>query len=284
MTSPQTTVITVGYNSAAVIGPMLSSLPKGTPVVVVDNNSTDETLRVVKQTTPDAAMVTTEQNHGFGRACNLGATYAATDFLFFVNPDVVLEPETISALEQAARSLPDFAAANPLIKDAKGRARIKTTSVFPLPDLPAPKRDEISEVAVLSGGALFVTSAAFKNIGGFDPAIFLYHEDHDLARRLAMAGGRLWHIPASVVTHSAGTGTARSPKVAAFKGFHMARSRYYVLSKITPRTALLRTLGPALLGLLLPFNLLSQRRRAKYLGQIRGAWSARSDKGVYRPT
>lgn len=200
-----------------------------------------------------------------------------------MNPDARLAPGAIEALENAAARLPNFVAANPLILDAKGRGRIKTTSALPLTKVPTPHLDQDSALAVLSGAAFFVSTQAFHAVGGFDPAIFLYHEDHDLAVRLVENGGGLWHVAGATVTHVAGTGSARTSQTAAFKGYHMARSRYYALSKHAPRGAFLRTMGPALLGLLAPFNLLSSRRRAKYTGQIHGAWSVRTDKGIYDP-
>lgn len=282
MTGPRTTVITVGYNSSSVIGQMLASLPDDTPVVVVDNASSDNTVAVARTARPAAKVFENLENCGFGRACNQGAAGATTPYLLFLNPDATLAAGALGALEEAGNTLPDFAAANPLILDSRGRGRLKTTSPLRLHrSAPPPKLDTLSEMPVLSGGAFFVNRKAFEAVGGFDPNIFLYHEDHDLAVRLVRAGGRLWHVPKAVATHIAGTGTARSPQSARFKGFHMARSRMYVLSKQTQRFAFLRTLGPAIFGLILPHNLFSRRRRAKYIGQIQGARSARRDKGRY---
>ena len=135
---------------------------------------------------------------------------------------------------------------------------------------------------MLSGGALFLRRAAFDSVGGFDPNIFLYHEDHELCWRLREAGHTLWYLPQATVVHAAGTGTARSPQMALWKGHHMARSRVYVMTKTGQRGAVWRTLLRAGLGALSPVNALSKRRRQKYLGQIIGALSARKDGGVFR--
>ncbi|MEL6618253.1 MAG: glycosyltransferase family 2 protein [Pseudomonadota bacterium] len=278
-----TTVVTVGYNSALVIGTMLRSVPAGVPVFVVDNASTDDTVAVAQAARPDATVIRMPENRGFGRACNAGAADAETEFLLFLNPDAALKPGAIDALEQAAGDTPDFAAANPMILNAKGRGRLKTSSKLRLPNgLPAPRLDAFSEMPVLSGAAFFVKTAAFQAVGGFDPGIFLYHEDHDLAVRLARTQGRLWHVPGAVVTHIGGTGTARSPDAARFKGYQMARSAVHVLSKEGKFAPLPRVLLAAVLGFVAPINLLSKRRRAKYVGQIQGAWSARRDTGTYQ--
>ena len=278
-----TTVIVVGFNSADVIEGLLNSLPSGTQTIVVDNASSDQTISIAKAVAPRAKVVRLSRNEGFGRACNLGAEIATTPFLFFVNPDVRLTTGTITSLENAATQLPHFVAANPQILNAKGNGRIKTSSILSLKQVPHPQFAVDSELAVLSGAAFFVRTRDFHAAGGFDPNIFLYHEDHDLAVRLVANGGSLWHVSDASVTHEAGTGSARSAATAFLKGYHMARSRHYVLSKYNRRLAFLRTFVPAVVGLGVPFNLLSARRRAKYQGQIKGALSSFSDCGVYSP-
>jgi len=199
----------------------------------------------------------------------------------FLNPDAQLMPGALHALEEFAFANPLLGAANPLIRDKRGRARLKISSPLPLPAMPRPALDEAGQLPVLSGGALFVRRAAFEAVAGFDPAIFLYHEDHDLCRRLARAGYTLWHVPKAQAVHITGTGTKRSTEMAAWKGYQMARSRVYVLEQAEPGTGFQQTFWLALIGLLGPTNLLSKRRRAKHTGQIKGALSARHDGGRY---
>lgn len=281
MLSEATTIVTVSYNSAAVLGAMLASARGQAGVVVVDNGGADgvEALALSQ----GAASVRLARNEGFGRGCNAGAAQAGGEFLFFVNPDVVLAEGCVDALEQAARRLPGFVAANPLVRDGRGRVTFKTTSVL-LPKGGARRPVPVAEtgVPVLTGCALFVRRDAFWQVGGFDPAIFLYHEDHDLALRLARLGG-LWWVPAAEVRHVAGTGAPRSAAVARLKGYHMARSRGYAMHKHGRSLPYARTLAGAVLGLLAPHNLLDGRRRSRVMGQIAGAVSAFRDRGVYTP-
>ncbi|MBC2836296.1 glycosyltransferase family 2 protein [Gemmobacter straminiformis] len=271
-------MVTVSYNSAAVLGGLLRSVGDA-DCVVVDNGGAQPLDAIVAES--GARLVRLERNEGFGRGCNAGAALAQGKNLFFVNPDAQLAPGCISALERAADSLPGFVAANPLIVDAQGRAHFRTGSILlsgsgGRGEAPA----EPVGLPVLSGCALFVRRAAFEAVGGFDPAIFLYHEDHDLALRLA-ALGKLWHVPEAVVRHVAGTAAPRTADVAWLKGYHMARSRHYVLRKHGRPLPLLRTVLPALSGLILPHNLWSARRRSRVLGQVSGAFSSVGDHGEY---
>lgn len=275
------TVVTVSYNSAAVLGEMLASLPSGAARIVVDNGGSDDTAAVVAA--HGARLVRLDRNQGFGRGCNAGAAVADREFLFFVNPDAVLDDGCIECLVAAADTRPDASAFNPRIVNPSGRVEFKRRSIL-LPRaewLPQGVPNAVTEMPTLAGGALFVRRAAFDAVGGFDPAIFLYHEDEDLSIRLRRSCGPLCFVPAAGVRHRAGHSSGRSAAVARFKGFHMARSRAYVFEKYDKRLPWARTLGRALFELILPHNLLSPRRRAKHLGQVAGALSAWSDGGRF---
>lgn len=279
----RTTVISVAYNSATALPAMLETVAGVAALVVVDNGSEDSSAALASA--HGATVVRFDRNEGFGRGCNAGARAASTEFLFFVNPDVRLSLGCIAALEAAADEIKDLAAANPLILRANGRPDYKTRSVL-VPRSRSRRRNvpfTRSTMQVLTGCALFCRREAFEAVGGFDPAVFLYHEDHDIAIRLARAGGTLWHVPEAVVQHNAGTGSERTDVVARLKGYHMARSRYYTMKKHGILLPFLRTLLAAVFGLVQPHNVLSRRRRAKYLGQVRGATSVLVDRGVHAP-
>ena len=141
--------------------------------------------------------------------------------------------------------------------------------------------DEDQQIATLHGSCILVARELFERVGGFDPGIFLYHEDDDLALRLAKHGP-LMQSRAAIVQHLQGRSSARSPENARFKAYHMARSRAYAYAKHGHTTAARDTLRQGLWGLLSPLNLLSSRKRAKAAGFLRGALSAMKDGGVYR--
>ena len=278
----EVTIVTVAYNSAGVLPRLLGSIPPGVPVVMVDNGISDDSADLAAKA--GATVVRLAENEGFGRGCNAGAAVVATPFLFFVNPDARLEPECIDALLEAVARYPDASAFNPRIVNPSGRVELKRRSAL-LPRSEwlrgvTPADDQ--QLPALTGGALFVRRDCFEQVGGFDPAIFLYHEDDDLSIRLRRDCGPLYFIHDAVVQHDAGHSSGRSPTVARFKGLHMARSRVYAMAKHGRPFGLARTLGSALLNLILPHNLLSARRRAKHLGLVAGAWSARRDGGAYR--
>lgn len=278
--SSRTTIITVTYNSAAILAGLLDTVPHDVPVIVVDNASTDDIAENIAGRR-DVRLIRNERNLGFGRACNIGAAAAATEFLFFLNPDARLADGATEALEREADARPGLGAANPLITDPSGHARLKMSSVVDLPDLPKPDLDKAGRMPVLSGAALFVPRAVFEEVGGFDPSIFLYHEDHEICSRIIKAGHDLWHLPAARVMHLHGQSSPNAARSAYRRGYEMARSRYYVIEKSHRGDGFRRTFWPALLGCISPINMISKRRHAKFRGQLAGALSARKDGGRF---
>ena len=277
----RTTVITVSFNSAHIIEGMIKSIPKDVAIKVVDNGSADGIYRRLKKF-KNCKVILNNSNQGFGRACNRGASESETEFLFFLNPDATLEKNAILELEKFADKTPQMGAANPLMKNSSGNPRLKMSSIIPCKKLTRPRINQFGEMPILTGGALFVRRKVFEEIGGFDRNIFLYHEDHELCSRIAKMGHSLWHVPSATAVHIEGNSSGRSSQIAAWKGYQMARSRYYVLNMFYPNQAFRRTFWPAIIGLINPINFLSRRRISKYMGQVRGALSAREDKGVFQ--
>lgn len=271
VTPDRVSVITVAHNSLAVLPGMLGSVPRACPVIVVDNASQEAAPLADLAKTHGAQLIRNDDNRGFGPACNIGAASARTEFLLFLNPDARLDDGAIEALVAAADAHPGAVAYNPAITDGKGRPYFKRGSVL-LPAsarLPAGWPAANREVPVLTGAAFFVRRAAFEAVGGFDPAIFLYHEDDDLALRLKTVGS-LMFVHGARVTHDAGNSTVRSPASAAFKAFHMGRSRVYAARKHQLPGAGRKALVSALVQLVSPLTLLSARKRAKQWAFLRG--------------
>jgi len=275
------TIVTVCHNSMAVLPAMLESVPSGTPVILVDNASSDTSALQSLADGHGATLQLNADNVGFGPACNQGAAKAETEFLLFLNPDAELQPGALDALIAAAQSHPNASGFNPRILDGKGRESFRRGSKLrPKERLtgPVPKQD--SEIAVLVGSAIFCRRALFEQVGGFDPEIFMYHEDDDLSLRLR-EHGPLMYCHAAQVVHLSGHGSPRVPAVAAFKAYHSARSRVYTLGKHGHPRPVLNTLAAATLRLLGLDTLFIKRKRAKNIGYMKGALSALKDGGRY---
>ncbi len=280
-TASDVTIVSVSYNSAEVLGEMLDSVPPLCPKVLVDNASDDIAQTAAIARKYGARLIECDQNAGFGAACNQGAARADTAFVMFLNPDARMLPGALDALLEDAARNPDAVAFNPRLVGPQGRMQFKRRSkLLPRKAWLGRGWPRIScDVPVLSGAALLVRRADFKAVGGFDEQLFLYHEDDDLSLRLA-ARGRLRFVREAGVVHAEGRSSARTPAMAAFKAYHMARSAVLAKRKHGGRFALLSTLFEGLAKLAALPALLSSRKRAQAIGFLKGALSvARRGKG-----
>lgn len=225
----------VSYNSRVHLPDCVDSLLAAgvDAVVVVDNASTDGSQRAVSDR--PVAWIDSGANLGYGRAANLGAGHphvAGSPYLLVCNPDVVVAPGVLEALVSALESDPGAAVAGPrLIND--------DSSVYPsarrFPDLldaaghgllglVAPRNrftrryrmldwDHAGRAAVdwVSGACFLARRAAWDQVGGFDPAFFMYMEDVDLCWRVGRAGWRVLYEPAAEVRHVQGVSTDLHP-------------------------------------------------------------------------
>jgi GT2 family glycosyltransferase len=278
----RTSIISVCFNSSAVLARLLHSVPATASIILVDNGSEDlDATRVLAQT-HHAQLISNKTNTGFGAACNQGASLSNTEFLFFVNPDSTLNTTTIAEMEAAADRHPEASCFNPRIVNRHGHTAFKRRSCLLKPAQTmrrgAPTQD--SEVPVLSGAALFVRKTAFDQVGGFDANIFLYHEDDDITLRLRQQAGPAWFISEAQVMHLSGHSSGRSAAVAALKAWHMGRSLVYVTTKHQIRGAYMRAFWSALKQLLSPATLISKRKFYKNRAFLQGVLSARNDQGA----
>ncbi|WP_323783964.1 glycosyltransferase family 2 protein [Thalassovita sp.] len=278
----EVTIISVCYDSTSVLGLMLSSIPEGTPTIVVNNTQNDaqEMKNLAGQF--GATVIQNDINRGFGFGCNQGAALADTQFLLFLNPDATLEPDTLDMLIQAAGKYEQASAFNPKILDSNGKPRFRRRSAISAKDRNtasgAPDWD--CEVSVLSGAAMMVRRSDFEKVHGFDEKLFLYHEDEELSYRLRETCGPLMFIHTATVSHQGGNSSPNSLQVTELKAWHMARSGVYLAYKRGLRFPRLRRLVLATFQLVSPVCWFSVRKRKKQLAIFKGVLSSFSDFGA----
>jgi N-acetylglucosaminyl-diphospho-decaprenol L-rhamnosyltransferase len=260
-------VVTVLHNSGDVIDGCLTSIPLGVEVIVVDNASDDDGAKRAQAIRPDAVVIRSERNLGFGGGCNLGWRAASRPSLAFVNPDVRLRSGTLEVL--LGRLAQERASmVGPVLLDEAGTPRpgkrrpsalLDLCGLLPAAGRWAPpgtdgKLDPGDPVHSLGGAVASVEGAFFairrsdlEAIGGFDEDLFLYYEEESLALRLERLGGGAVYEPRAVAEHAGETSTG---KVRSTATHHFHRSRVVFYRK---RDGDLRG---RLVGLLLAFGLI----------------------------
>ena len=250
---PSLSVLIVAWNSREelrrTLPALLPELHAGDELLVVDNDSADDTAAMVAALAPAARLVRMGRNVGFAAACNAGAEEAGGDLLVILNPDAAPLPGWGEGIRRPWLEGRGWAAWQALVAEAGG-TRINSAGnpihfsgiVWagqhgrPISEAPA-----AGEVVCLSGACLAIPLATWRAVGGFPGRFFLYHEDVDLSLRLRLRGGKLGIEPAAVVDHDYEFGAREH------KWRWLERNRLAFLVRAYP-TRLLILLAPALLA------------------------------------
>lgn len=238
----RTTVITITHNGGLVIGGLLKSLPADLPLIVVDNASQDDTLDIVTKLRPDARVIRNIDGLGYGAAASQGLAEVETEFALLANPDSLMTADAINALVEAADQYPQAAMFGPRHKDGNGNIEPShNVEIWKRSRIAKPPFDNIPEgpicVDFLSGAVNLVRMNAMKQVGTYDPEIYLYYEDDDMCARLRQAGYSLILVADSVVTHLNG-GSVRPNRAYYWEKFwNIAWSRIYFERKYKGRLA-----------------------------------------------
>lgn len=224
----KTSVVIVTFNSAKTIKSCLFSVDelKDVEVIVVDNDSSENTIEEIKKF-QKVKLIENRENLGFGKANNLGVKNSNGENIFFLNPDCVVEKDTVKILTDFLADNKDVAVVGPKLLNSDGSLQ-KEISPFPtflseimvllrlhrltfFQKLVYPNYDysKIQEAEHLIGAALLVRKNIFEDLGGFDENFFLWFEETDLLKRIKKSGYKVVYFPGTSVTHSLGQSTRR---------------------------------------------------------------------------
>ena len=188
-------------------------------IIVVDNASTDGSVDSVRLKMPDVHVLRNEVNLGFGAACNRGILKGmewGAELLLVLNQDTIVPPDLLEKLLVCAQENPRAGIIGP-----------KTFSTRQMPEglpqllyegawrrglplgqfVPGTGRASLGKattpflVDYVYGHAMLLRSSALQDVGIFDAAYFMYHEDVDLCVRMKDADWEIWCEPRAIVWH-----------------------------------------------------------------------------------
>ena len=177
-------------------------------IIVVDNASTDGTLRIL-QSYPMVKVILNDNNAGFPVAVNQAAHVARGEFLVILNVDTEVDPDWLFELVSVLKSDPEVAVCGSRIIDAKDRKTIQQLGVmvdkFGFGIYIMHLRQDVQEVFMVSATALAVKRDVFNLVGGFDEDFFIFEEDLDFCWRVRLAGYKVMVNSRSSVYHAGGS-------------------------------------------------------------------------------
>ncbi len=213
------------------------SVPTQFEILVIDNNSTDDSVEMLQQfekKNKNFRLIQNKENVGFARANNQGANLAKGEYLLFLNSDTIVLDTAIHKLLDFARITPhtDFVGGKLFNKDMTAQAScgpfyslpVIFVALFLRGDyygLTRSSPNATSQVDWVSGACILTKKEYFKKVGGFDEKIFMYMDEIDLLYRAKKQGYRVFFCPQSQFIHlgSASSGNHTYPILQVYRGF-----------------------------------------------------------------
>ena len=219
---PSVSIIIPHWNGIDVITECLESLQKTTypnlEIIVVDNNSTDDSVNHIRRNFPNVIIFENRENEGYAGGCNRGSEIAKGEYLLFLNNDTIHESNWIEPLVQLLEKNSQIAAVQPKILNyyqrnifdyAGGAGGLLDILIFPFArgrifteqEIDSNQYNTKKEIFWSSGTAFLVRKTLFEKTGKFDELFFAHMEEIDLCWRFHLLGFDVWSEPSSVVYH-----------------------------------------------------------------------------------
>jgi GT2 family glycosyltransferase len=231
-------IIIVNYNVCHFLEQVLQTINKAIKdldieIIVVDNNSVDGSVEMVKAKFPYVALIENKTNLGFSKANNQAIVKARGEYILLLNPDTIVEEDTLFKCCKFLDEHPDAGGLGVKMFDGKGNFLPESKRGLPSPTVafykmsglsalfPKSKifgkyhlgyldKDEVNEVEILSGACMFLRKSVLDKIGLLDEDYFMYGEDIDLSYRITKAGYKNYYFPEARIIHYKGESTRRT--------------------------------------------------------------------------
>jgi GT2 family glycosyltransferase len=198
-------------------------------IIVVDNNSSDKSIKMVKEKFGQVKLIINSKNLGFGAANNLGAKNAKGEYLLFLNSDTIVQSEALTKMVDFFKKNKRVGILGPKLvlnsgkiqpycigyksslgqsfknRFAKCLAKLKINKKF-LTRLSLEYWDWLEPRSVdwVTGAALMIRKNLFDKVHGFDEKIFMYFEDQDLCLKANQLNQETWVLPNAEIIHLGG--------------------------------------------------------------------------------
>lgn len=231
-------IVIVNYNVAYFLEHCLYSVRnalKGieAEIFVVDNNSVDNSIAMLKEKFPEVILIANKDNVGFSRANNQAIRISKGKYVLILNPDTVVEEDTFAKCISFMDSHKDCGALGVKMIDGSGKFLKESKRGFPSPWtsfckmsgltslFPHSKKyanyymghlseDEVNEVDILAGAYMMMRKECLDKVGLLDEDYFMYGEDIDLSYRITKGGYKNYYFPKARIIHYKGESTKKA--------------------------------------------------------------------------
>lgn len=217
----------------------------GVTIYVIDNGSTDDSIKLLKEQFPQVKIIILEKNYGFSEGYNKGLTQIDTKYYLLLNSDVEVTNNWLSPLVKCIESNSNIAACMPKIKSLESKDQFEYAGaaggyidkfgypfcqgrIFNTVEKDHGQYQNSKSIFWATGACLLIKSDIFHDAGGFDDKFFAHMEEIDLCWRIKNMGFEIRYEPDSVVYHLGG---GSLPKTNPRKTYLNFRNNYFMLYK-----------------------------------------------------
>jgi GT2 family glycosyltransferase len=238
-------IVIVNYNTQRLLQSCLESIyagANGTPfdVWIVDNNSRDSSVEMVKSRFPKVKLIENKANIGFSRANNMVISRSASEYVLLLNPDTLVIGDSIDRMVKFMNEHPQVGISGCKVLNADRTLQLACRRSIPTPkvaffrliglsrlfprsqavakyNLTYRDPDETHDVDAVSGAFLMIRRRAVEDIGLLDERFFMYGEELDWCLRAKRAGWAVMYHPRAEIVHYKGESTKYNSRKAALE-------------------------------------------------------------------
>ena len=231
-------VVIVNYNVKHFLEQCLISAKKALEgiegeIIVVDNNSVDGSVNLINKKFSDVVLIANKKNTGFSVANNQGIKIARGNNILLLNPDTVIQEDTLRKCLEFFDKNEDAGALGVKMYDGNGRFLPESKRGLPTPSVAFYKifglaslfpnsktfgkyhlgylsENESHKVDVLSGAFMMIRKKVLNEVGLLDETFFMYGEDIDLSYRIKKGGYENYYFSKTNIIHYKGESTKKS--------------------------------------------------------------------------
>lgn len=241
-TPPPVSIIIVNLNGRKLLEECFNSLSKvdypDFEIILVDNNSTDNSIEFVKNFYPKTIIVKLDKNYGFAYPNNVGVKNAKGDYYLFLNNDTKVTPNFLSELVNILHNEKNIGICQSMLLKPTGEIDSSGDFIDNMGVSFSSKEYVKENKVILSarGACMLVRKEIYEKLGGFDEKFYISFEDVDLGWRAWILGYEVMIIPQSVVYHYGGQTVQKRKTEIEFHGLKNQLSMKYTNFEPTQAT------------------------------------------------
>ena len=222
-------------------------------IYLIDNASTDDSLKLVSQNFPSVTIIKNDDNFGFAKGYNIALEQIEEEYYALVNSDVEVTKDWLKPVISSFDSNNDIGIIQPKILDFKNKEYFEYAGaaggfidkygfpycrgrIFDTIEKDSGQYNDEAPIFWASGACFFIRKSIYRKLNGFDDDFFAHQEEIDLCWRALNLGFKVSYIPSSVVYHVGGATLNESNPKKTFLNF---RNSLLMLTKNLPENKLI---------------------------------------------